>query len=41
MEDLILQWAISAGMILAGIVAGLILAWALCLAYQALDERLS
>ena len=41
MEDLITQWAISAGMILLGIVAGLLLGWAVCLAYQALDERLS
>jgi hypothetical protein len=44
MEDtalFILQWAISAGMILAGIVAALLVGWTVCLAWRAIVECLS
>ena len=36
MEDLILQWAISAGMILAGIVAALLIGYLIFLAAAAI-----
>ena len=41
MEDLITQWAISAGMIFLGIIAGLLVGWTVCLAWRAIVESLS
>ena len=41
MEDTILQWAASAGMIFLGIIAGLLVGWTVCLAWRAIVDGLS